>query len=151
MQLLIFHLGHDRYGLDTRRVIRVLPLIELKKLPQAPDYVAGLLNFHGNAIPVIDLCLLGYGTPCHAHYNTRIVLVEYAPTDHEKHTLGLVAERVTGVQRVAQEAFVAPGVAAPDAPYLGQVATHDGGILQLIEVEQLLTDELRAILFPKVE
>jgi chemotaxis-related protein WspB len=40
MKLLVFHIGADRYGLRLR-VVRVLPLVELKQLPLAPDAVAG--------------------------------------------------------------------------------------------------------------
>ena len=42
MKLLVFHIGADRYGLRLRDVVRVLPLLELKQLPLAPDSVAGL-------------------------------------------------------------------------------------------------------------
>ena len=41
MKALIFHIGPDRYGLPLRQVRRVLPLLELKGIPLAPDSVAG--------------------------------------------------------------------------------------------------------------
>ena len=61
MKVLVFHIGDDRYGLPLRVVRRVLPLVELKSLPLAPDAVAGLMNLHGESVPVIDLARIGCG------------------------------------------------------------------------------------------
>lgn len=146
MQFLVFHLGKDRYGLSARHVTRVLPLMELKQIPGAPNYVAGLMNFRGDPVPVIDLCALACGTSCAQHFDTRILLVDYRVQD-DTHMLGLIAERVAGVKHIDPEVFLASGVQTPDAPFLGSVASDDGGILQLVNVEQLLTPDARAILF----
>jgi chemotaxis-related protein WspB len=133
MKVLVFHIGHDRYGLPLRMVRRVLPLLELKALPLAPDAVAGLMNLHGDSVPVIQL------------FDTRIVLVDYVDPQGARHALALLAERVQGVQEVSEQALQPSGVQA--APFLGAVAGDAAGIVQLVELEQLLPAELRAILF----
>ncbi len=145
MKLLIFHIGADRYGLRLRDVVRVLPLLELKHLPLAPDAVAGLMDFHGQSVPVIDLCRSS-GLPSGAdHFDTRIIVVDYHAPEGTDHLLGLRAERVLGVQEVAEAQLADSGVTA--APFLGQVVSDAGGMLQLVELEQLLPASLRATLF----
>jgi chemotaxis-related protein WspB len=145
MKLLIFHIGADRYGLRLRDVVRVLPLLELKHLPLAPESVAGLMDFHGQSVPVIDLCRIS-GLPTAAdHFDTRIIIVHYRTPEGAEHQLGLRAERVLGVQDVKQEQMNESGVRA--APFLGQVASDAQGMLQLVELEQLLPASLRALLF----
>ncbi|ELX13397.1 chemotaxis protein CheW [Janthinobacterium sp. HH01] len=145
MKLLIFHIGADRYGLRLRDVVRVLPLLELKHLPLAPDAVAGLMDFHGKSVPVIDLCRIS-GLPSGVdHFDTRIIVVDYHAPEGTDHLLGLRAERVLGVQEVAEAQLADSGVTA--APFLGQVASDAGGMLQLVELEQLLPASLRAMLF----
>jgi len=145
MKQLIFHIGPDRYGLRLRSIVRVLPLLELKRLPLAPDSVAGLMDFHGRSVPVIDLCRLSGVAPAREHFDTRIVVVDYVAPDGVSHPLGLLAERVLGVQEVADNALVDSGVRA--ALYLGQVASDADGMVQLVELAQLLPESLRAILF----
>jgi chemotaxis-related protein WspB len=149
MKVLVFHIGDDRYGLPLRLVQRVLPLLELKSLPQAPDAVAGLMNLHGESVPVIDLARLSGGAPARQQFDTRIVLVDYLDPDGATHALALMAERVMGVQDVSDAALQAPGVKA--APFLGEVAGDAEGIVQLIELEQLLPAGLRALLFQSFE
>ena len=148
MQFLVFHLGKDRYGLHTRNLIRVLPLMALKHLPGAPAFVAGLMNFHGDPVPVVDVCALASGTPCVPHFDTRILLVDYC-ADEAGHMLGLVVERVAGVKHIDADAFFEPGVSNPNAPFLGEVAAEDRSIIQLVNLAHLLTPDARAILFPR--
>lgn len=153
MKLLVFHIGQDRYGLRLRTVQRVLPLMELKRMPLAHAAVAGLMNLHGQAVPVIDLALLAGAVPSADQVDTRIVVVDYAAPDGERdaqgaplrYALGLLAERVLGVQEVDQAALADSGVQA--APFLGAVAGDAAGIVQLVEPGQLLPPELRATLF----
>jgi chemotaxis-related protein WspB len=145
MKLLVFHIGPDRYGLRLGAVQRVLPLMDLKRLPLAPPAVAGLMNLHGRTVPVIDLARLGGGAPSAEHVDTRIVVVDYAAPDGNVYALGLLAERVVGVQDVAERALADSGVQA--APFLGEVAGDSQGIVQLVEPQRLLPPDLRAALF----
>ena len=147
MQFLIFHLGQDRYGLRTRDLVRVLPLMELKQLPQAPAYVAGLMNFHSAPVPVIDLAMMACNAHCRPQFDTRILLTNFGADDGANHLLGLMVERVSHVVDVDPSLFSAPGVANDAAPYLGKVLAADGAIVQLVELPQLLTPEVRALLF----
>ena len=150
MKLLIFHIGADRYGLRLRDVVRVVPQLELKQVPLAPDAVAGLMDFHGQSVPVIDLCRASGLPACADHFDTRIIVVDYRAQEEEEprdasHLLGLRAERVLGVQDLDETRLASSGVRA--APFLGQVASDAGGMLQLVELEQLLPASLRAMLF----
>ncbi|MBB3122061.1 chemotaxis protein CheW [Pseudoduganella violacea] len=145
MKVLVFHIGADRYGLPLALVRRVLPLMELKALPLAPDAVAGLMNLHGASVPVIDLCRISGGAPAAQQVDTRILLVDYHTPEGALHALGLLAEKVQGVQEVDTAALNPSGVAA--APFLGAVAGDAAGIVQLVRLEELLPPSLRALLF----
>lgn len=144
MKVLVFHIGSDRYGLRLGAIARVLPAAGLKALPLAPAYVAGLLDLHGEPVPVVDLSQLA-GAPAHQlWFDTRIILVDY-PADGGTRALGLLAEHVAGIETVDEASFADSGVAG--APFLGQVAGGEAGMLQLVEPEGLLTPEARALLF----
>lgn len=152
MQFLIFHLDKDSYAMATAGLTRVLPLMELKSLPQAPSFVAGLMNLHGQTVPVLDLCRLACGRPHTARFDTRILLMEYSPRGVQAHSaphlLGLIAEKVEGIVSFDPAQLRDAGVANEDAPYLGKVGTHGGRVVQIVNPEHLLTDEVRGILFP---
>ena len=56
------------------RVVEVLPLMNLKRVPGAPAGLAGVLNFHGTPVPVIDLNQMALGEPAARRLSTRIIL-----------------------------------------------------------------------------
>jgi chemotaxis-related protein WspB len=145
MKVLVFHIGADRYGLALGGVARVLPVVALKHLPLAPAYVAGLMDLHGEPVPVIDLSRLAGLVPEQVWFDTRIILVDYPLPGGATACLGLLAEHVTGIEALDPQALREAGV--DSAPFLGQVASSAGGMLQLVDLAALLTPEVRAMLF----
>lgn len=148
MQVLIFHIGVDRYALRTAQIACVLPLLDVKKIPGAPPYVAGLMHYRGTAIPVLDLSRLGGGAASKARFETRIIMVDYPARDGSVRALGLIAEQVTGTQMVDPTQVVTTGINNPAAACLGEVVGCAEGLLQLVTVELLLSAEARDLLFP---
>ena len=54
-QVVIFALGQEEYGMPIEVVREITRLGEVRPIPQAPNYVKGLINIRGTAIPLIDL------------------------------------------------------------------------------------------------
>jgi chemotaxis-related protein WspB len=146
MLLLVFQLGAHRFALDTGQVVEVLPLVQFRPLPQAPPAVAGVFRYHGAPVPLIDLAALALGQPSQPRMSTRIILVNYEDGG-EAHLLGLLAEKTTETIRRAQSDFVDAGIAVDSAPYLGPVTNDGRGMIQRVEINELLPESVRAILF----
>lgn len=121
--------------------------MNLKRIPCAPSGVAGVLNFHGTPVPVVDLNEMTLAEPAARRMSTRIILVKYPLEKEHPHLLGLIAEHATTMMQRPSEDFIETGVQSDTAPYLGRVAQDARGIVQWIEVERLLTSEVREVLF----
>ncbi len=147
MLFLLFKIGQDRYALPASQMVEVVPLVNLKNIPQAPPGVAGLFSYHGQPVPVLDLSELATGKVAEARVSTRIILVYYPGAAGEKHILGLMAEQISETIRRGKTDFLAPGLAVKTAPYLGAVLMDNRGIIQCVEVEKLLSESLRELLF----
>jgi chemotaxis-related protein WspB len=145
MKVMVFHIGADRYGLPLQALARVLPAAQLKQLPLAPAWVAGVLDLHGQPVPVIDLSRLAGLAPQQACFDTRILVVDYQAGDGPPRALGLLAQQVAGVETIGAAALADAGITA--APFLGPVASVGAGLLQLVDVAALLPPEVRALLF----
>lgn len=146
MLLLVFQIGEDRYALDASRVIEVLPLLQLKKIPGAPRGVAGIFNYRGRPVPAVDVCGLLLGHPARESLTTRIVVVPHERAEQTR-LLGLIVENATQVIRRKIETFVDPQLPPGAPPFLGPVLAGPGGMVQLVREEKLLTDEMRDVLF----
>ena len=147
MLFLLFQLGDDRYALDALQVAEVVPLVNLKQLPQSSAGIAGAFDYHGTPVPVIDLSALVLHRPARVCLSTRIILVHYPDSQGDARLLGLMAERATETTRRAPEDFGDAGVTQRNAPYLGRVASDACGLIQWIEVDRLLPTSVRDTLF----
>ena len=147
MVFLLIQLGPDRYALDCRQIVEVLPLVNLKQIPHAPPGVAGAFNYRGEPVPVIDLSALTVGKPSSPRLSTRLVLARCSLPSGEPRVLGLIAERATEIFRRAPRDFQSLGLVLNGAPYLGLVANDDRGMVQCIDVEKLLPESIREMLF----
>ena len=142
MLVLIFYLGNTMYTMKCDRVREVAPMVKLKEVPHTPDYFAGLFNYRGVVVPVIDLRQLIQGCPCQMRLSTRIILVDYLREDKTPAIIGLMAERVTDAVKKSQDAFVSPGLSMQEAPYLGGFIMEGNDMIQYIDLD-LLPEALR--------
>lgn len=146
---LVFRIGNERYALQAIEVVEVLPRLPLKPIAKAPAWVAGVFAHRGSVVPVIDLSALTFGAPAQARTSTRLVLVSYRPDETFKaQVLGLILEQATDTLRCNPADFQPYGLDSPQAPYLGPVREDAQGLLQWVRVADLLTEPVRALLFP---
>lgn len=146
---LVFRIGGQRFALDTREVVEVLPRLPLKPIARTPAWVAGVLAHRGALVPVVDISALSFGEPAPQRTSTRLVLVHYrADPARPDLLLGLIIEQASNTLRCDPAEFRPYGLDNRDAPYLGPVREDAQGLLQWIGVQDLLDDEVRALLFP---
>lgn len=92
-QYITFKLGDEVFAINVAQVREVLEVSQITKVPTAPNYMRGVVNVRGKAIPVVDLrlkfCLPS--TPDTVH--TRIVVIELE-LDGEATVLGGIADSV---------------------------------------------------------
>jgi chemotaxis-related protein WspB len=151
MTFLLFQIGADRYALELRRIAEALPGVKLKAIPQAAAGIAGIFNYHGRPVPVVDLTALVVGRPASKSLSTRLLVVPYAAADGTPRLLGLLAEQATATAQFAPQDFKEPGVTTTGTPYLGAVASDAGGLIQRVEIEKLLSPEVREQLWRQAE
>lgn len=149
MLMLLFYIGEDHYAISGKQVVEVISLVKLQKLSQAPKYVAGLLNYRGDIIPVIDLCELLTKNQ-HSHkFSTRIIIVSYMSAQQTPYLLGLIAEKVTETLNIEESDLNHLRVPV-DAPfYLGEIITAQHGMIICVHVESLLSESQLKLLLPK--
>ncbi len=61
IRLLTFLCGYEYYAADISAVTNIIEIPEITFVPMLPDYIKGLINLRGKAIPVIDTAMRFYG------------------------------------------------------------------------------------------
>jgi chemotaxis-related protein WspB len=146
MLFLKFRIGDESYAIETAQIAEILPLVRITRVPQAPAGIAGLINYRGKSVPVLDLSELMLGEPARPHISTRLILVRYG-----EHLLGLIAEQATEMLRREAGSFADSGLASGAAPYLGPVTQDGDRLIRWIEVQKLLPAHVSSVLFRRAE
>ncbi|MGB9852871.1 MAG: chemotaxis protein CheW [Candidatus Kapaibacteriota bacterium] len=55
MQLVTFLLAGEIFGIDILKVQEISPMTKITRVPNAPNFVEGVINLRGKVIPVVDL------------------------------------------------------------------------------------------------
>ncbi len=89
-----FMVGSEEYCVDILKVQEIIRMMDITKIPNAPDYAEGVINLRGRVIPVIDF-RKRFNLPDDCEGNAdarRIVVVDIAGT-----TIGLIVDQVSHV------------------------------------------------------
>jgi len=143
MLVVLMRIGDQRFGLDARDVLEIVPGVPLLPVPGAPQWIAGVLHHRDGLAPVVDLAQLIRGAPAARLLSTRIVVLRRAAEDGGA-PIGLLAEAITETVRIDDARLRAAGLRAPDAPWLGPIALDEGGPMQLVRWTDLVPAALRA-------
>lgn len=146
MLYLLMQIDGSRYALDVAQVVEVLPLVALESVPRAPEGVAGIIDYGGTPVPVIDLSLVLAGRSAHRRFNTRIVMVRYA-VGGQSRLIALIAERATETMRRDPADFIDPGLKAASPPDVWPVALDPAGPVYLVDACRLLPESITSALF----
>jgi purine-binding chemotaxis protein CheW len=134
LRLVVFRLEGQRYALPLPLVERVWRMVEVAPLPRAPAIVLGVINLHGQVIPVLDL-QRRFGRPADRHGLTSCLLV--ARTSRRR--LALPVNEVLGVQAVAAETVTLPDTLFPGIGLVAGIVTLPDGVLFIHDLETFLS------------
>lgn len=150
MHVVVWTAAGERYAIETSVVEEVVPVVEPRRLDRAPDWIAGLINYRGSLIPLLDVrSLLGKGS-AEVRRSSRILVVRLPGGDGDGEVVGLLVESLEGVDRHDfQSDGARPALHNPEAPFLGPMALSDGDTVQLVLIEGLLQEEHRDMLFDR--
>lgn len=130
---LLFSVAEIRYALDVTEVKRIVRAVEITPLPEAPDFVRGLINVAGDIIPVIDMRLrLGLARR-EMELSDRFILTNPAGIP-----IALLVDRVEGVVELPTQSETRVKTAVTDTPI--SAATVDGNIVLLQTMEGFVSE-----------
>lgn len=134
--LLRFRLGDSLLAVDATQVDEVTDVTTYTPVPVAPAHVVGLMNLRGHAIPIVDLHrvfeLTSHGTE---ESVPRVVIVRV-----DDMRVGLMCDRVLGVEDVRLDAFAEPDAFAGQSlePYARALLHDDDGVTVVLDLPVLL-------------
>lgn len=106
-QYMTFKLGDELFAINVAQVREVLEVSQITKIPNAPEYMRGVVNVRGQSVPVVDLRLRFGLSAIDETLNTRIIVMELS-VDGEQTTLGGMADSVHEVIEIEPSSINPP-------------------------------------------
>ncbi|MBD3408980.1 MAG: chemotaxis protein CheW [Ignavibacteriales bacterium] len=140
LQLVSFNIGEEEFGVDILRVQEINKMTKVTRVPNAPDFVEGIINLRGKVIPIIDLRTRLNMAKKEEDKDTRIVVVELGGD-----TIGFVVDAVSEVLRISRDVTEPPPpiVAGVQSRFITAVAKLEDRLLILLDLEAIFSDEER--------
>ena len=136
--LLSFKIHDEFFALDAMRVNHILEVPDITRIPNTPSFMVGVLNLHGNIIPVVDLRLMMGFENVEFTSDTAVVVIN--PEEQQDSSLGLIVDMVKEV--VETEGLeIKPTVADKEESMLRNfhgTFSMDNQFVHIIDIEELV-------------
>lgn len=136
LELVSFNVGNEEFGVDISYVQEIIRMMQITKVPNAPEFVEGVINLRGRVIAVINLRYKLGLSKIDYDKNTRIIVVEV-----KGNTVGFIVDAVSEVLRIPANITEAPPeiVSGIDSDFIKSVGKLEDRLLILIDLEKILS------------
>lgn len=133
MQVVVFRLGDEQFAVETAKVQGINDIMEITKVPKAPDYIKGLINLRGNVISLLDInLLLNINKKENVEQNNIIIL------KMEDEHVGITVDEVDEVLEIEEE--ILEKVDDQKKLYIKGVINFKDRVVTLIDIDKLFAN-----------
>jgi purine-binding chemotaxis protein CheW len=131
-----FQVGRETYGVPITSLHEIVRVPEITAVPDAPDYLEGVINLRGKIVSVMDLRKRFGDKQAAIKKSNRILVVE-----HSGRLAGLIVDSASEVLKIPADAVEAPPAVFQDGGLncvtgLGKVG---GRLVVLLDMSKLLS------------
>ena len=141
-ELLTFTLGSETYGVDILKVQEIRGYDTVTRIPDAPEFIKGVINLRGAIVPVIDLRIKFRLADVRYDEFTVMIILNVA-----RRIVGIVVDSVSDVTQLTPEQIKpTPEFGSQlDTRYISGLGTIDDRMLILVDIEKLLSAQDMAL------
>ena len=134
-----FRVGAEEYGIEILKVRELIGLLEITRVPHAPEGVRGVVNLRGKIMPVVELrAHLGLAP---SEVERPVIIVVQLPSPTGLVTTGVLVDQVLEVRSLAAAQIEPPPHFGGDeraTRFIRGIARTEKRIVLLIDLELVL-------------
>ncbi len=142
-----FSLENEMFAVDVSQVREILDSTRITKIPQAPEFMCGVINVRGSVVPVVDMRLKFGMNSAESTANTRIIVLELQ-SDDETLILGALADSVKDVVELEKGQIEDPPRIGSrwKTEFIRGIGKHNDEFIIILDIDRIFsTDELAAV------
>jgi chemotaxis signal transduction protein/ABC-type nitrate/sulfonate/bicarbonate transport system substrate-binding protein len=144
---LTFQLDEQEFGIDILQVKEIIGMMPIRSMPQAPEFIRGVVNLRGEVIPVMDL-RLRFGLEARPDTDRTCIIVLDIQNGSGSTCMGVIVDAVSEVNEMKAADIEGAGTLSGSVrtSYILGMAKQDGEVKILLDMERVLGREERVVL-----
>lgn len=136
-RFLLFLIGEDTFGVEIRKVMEIVGIQSITRVPEMPDYMKGLINLRGIIIPVMDVRLRLKKAEREYNDRTCVIIIRLG-----NRSVGLIVDGVSEVMTIPEEDITDQAeIVSGGRGVVKSIGKIDRKVVLLINCEKLLSGE----------
>jgi purine-binding chemotaxis protein CheW len=132
----VFRINQQHYALPLDDVIRVVRMVAVTPIPDAPQSILGLISMAGQMIPVIDLKGL-FGKTGNQPEIQDVLLIDQI---HDQ-TIAVIADEVLNIMEFSPKQIQSPPAAVSQSRFLSSAIQQGDNLILVLDAPHLLPND----------
>jgi len=139
---LSFHLGDEVFAIRVDKVLEVLEMPKITKVPKAQKYIRGVVNFRGEILPVVDTRIKFNMIELEEKLNMVVIVLDLVYREKSV-ILGAIADSVKDVIEInSNDIKSIPEMGSRyNAEYVSGMWKNDEGFIMILDVDKVFSIE----------
>jgi purine-binding chemotaxis protein CheW len=137
---LSFIVGKELYAVNVNKVLEVLEMQRITSVPNAPEYVMGIINFRGEIVPVFET-RIKFNIEQRTDSDSYVIVVFDLSKENEILRIGAIVDRVKDVIEINDDDIKPVPTMSKDfnAEFLHGIFKLKNDFILLLNVEKIFT------------
>lgn len=146
---LSFKLGDEVFAANVSKVLNILEMTNITKVPKAPPYMKGVINLRGTVLPLIDTRIKFGLSPTEFTPNTCILVLDIK-IENEGIQIGSLVDSVQEVMEIEPHQILPPpniGSKFHSEFITGMYKVREDQFIMILDVDKVFSsDELKELM-----
>lgn len=131
-----FRVGRETYGVPITALHEIVRVPEITAVPDAPDYLEGVINLRGRIVSVVDLRKRFGQTSAVVDRRSRILVVE-----HRGRLAGMIVDSASEVLKIPESDIEAAPAMMQEGGLdcVTGLGKYQGRLIILLDIDKILT------------
>jgi len=149
---LTFKIDEEIFAANVSKVISILELSKITKIPRTPDFIRGVINLRGVVLPIVDLRIKFGLTPTEFTSNTCILVLEIN-IESSSVNIGALVDSVQEVLEIEDNDIMPPPNlgAKYRSDFIDGMFKTENSFIMMLNMDMIFThDELTVMNYSEV-
>jgi Chemotaxis signal transduction protein len=132
IHIITFKCGNTEYGLDINKMDCIIKIPNITKLPNSPDYLAGIINLRGTIVPIIDFRMICSSSNTYEiHENCKIIVCNL------NNKVGFIIDEINQILNKKDAKIQKPDVLR-DLGFLDGILEHGDMLINIVNPDIMM-------------